>query len=119
MNILLDTHIFHWLEEYPEKISSNAKHFLASYEHNFFVSDVTFWEFALLTNSNKNKKGLIFKNKDKIDAFINKILLKNNIDTLSISPLAAKKFYELPTYHSDIFDRMIIAQALSMNMAII
>ena len=46
-------------------------------------------------------------------------MLENNITLLNISPEHAGLVATMPFHHRDPFDRLIIAQALSENIAII
>jgi PIN domain nuclease of toxin-antitoxin system len=116
MNIIVDTHIFHWMLEKPEKLSSEALSFIEDTDNRLFLSSVSIWEFGLLFESNQKRE---FKTKLNVEEFISQGLYDANIDLLPITPRDALALTKLPSYHDDLFDKMILAQAISNDYPII
>src|SRR3989339_79071 len=69
-----------------------------------FVSSASIWEIAI-----KTRIGKLDGNPDE---FVQAIA-QSGFQELAVSARHAAKVYELPPYHSDPFDRLLIAQAIS------
>ena len=103
MHILLDTHIFLWWLKDDRHLSKTARNLIVAADV-VFISSVTIWEAAI-----KIKLG-------KLDADINELVESIEKEGFVELPLTAKQAVivtELPTYHRDPFDRMLVAQAMS------
>lgn len=111
MRILLDTHILLWLLKDDPQLSSKAKYFITDSESELFFSPVSVCEISI-------------KHRVKPDIFpevpeeVRNDAIASGIKEL---PLESKDVYgvgELPAYHKDPFDRMLIAQAKAEQMAL-
>jgi len=103
MRILLDTHIFYWLFYEQRKLPSAARRILDEADAAF-VSAVSLWEIAI-----KVRVG-------KLKADIPELLCSLEAANLLELPVLARHtpiVATLPLYHSDPFDRLLIAQAIS------
>ncbi len=55
MNLLLDTHVFVWMHEDPNKISSRAFAELSNPSNKLFLSVVSVWELQIKIQAKKFK----------------------------------------------------------------
>ena len=112
MNYILDTHTFLWFIEDSPRLSQNALNILES-EALLFLSAASLWEIAIKVSMSKLTLPIMFAQ------FMNKHLQQNDISILPIQLPHLEEVARLPFYHRDPFDRLIIAQAIRENMAII
>ena len=113
MKLLLDTHAFIWLNTQPSRLSSNVMGLLTSGLHDFYLSIASPWEMQI--KSQLGKLSLDVSLSELIDTSVN----RNNISLLNIEFKHIDYLANLPLHHNDPFDRIMIAQALLENMAII
>jgi PIN domain nuclease of toxin-antitoxin system len=103
MRLLIDTQIFIWSVMDSEKLVPRARQIMLDAD-DIFVSAASIWEIAI-----KAKIGKLEGNPHEFaDA-----ITGSGFRELSISTHHAAMLHELPLYHRDPFDRMLIAQALS------
>ena len=106
---LLDTHVFLWFLSDDLKLKESAKNTIADKANPVFVSAATIWEISIKA---KLKKLKVPKN-------IEEYIAKSGFEDLSVSSVHASKTRNLPLYHRDPFDRMLISQATLDNLTII
>ena len=111
MKILLDTNALLWMA-YDNPRITPVSDIILDKKNSIFISTISLWEIAI-----KFRVG-------KIDADVIEIrekYLSDDSDFYEIS--LSSKYFEyllnLPRYHKDPFDHMIIAQAKYENMTII
>lgn len=112
MKVLLDTHTLIWYAEGIKKLSAKAQVELESPDNIKFVSVVSLWEIVVKANSNKIGFKQTFKE-------VNRFLINNNINLLSIDISHLNILLNLPYHHKDPFDRLLISQAITENFTII
>ena len=113
MKVLVDTHTFLWDLLGDRRSSRLAKQILKSDEHELFFSLVSLWEFSI-----KIKTG-------RLNALGSSVAyLRDEIENYSMTLLPIR--YEhilalesLPAHHSDPFDRLLIAQAITESLPIL
>jgi PIN domain nuclease of toxin-antitoxin system len=103
MRILLDTHIFCWWFYEPERLSDQAFKVLHGAEERF-VSSASIWEVAIKVRLGK-------MNADPLELFDQ--IEPNGFQELPVWSKHALLVAKLPMHHSDPFDRLLIAQAIS------
>lgn len=103
MHILLDTHLFIWWLKADRQLSKKARSIIQDAEE-VYISSASIWEAAI--------KIQIGKLEVKMDNLIRSIESEGFIE-LPITAKHAGIVAELPQYHRDPFDRMLIAQAMS------
>lgn len=106
MRLLLDTHIFCWWFYEPERLSRETILLMQSAERTF-VSSASIWEVAI-----KARLG-------KIDADPHKLfdqIAANGFHELPVWSKHALLVATLPMHHTDPFDRLLIAQAISESL---
>jgi len=112
MNLLLDTHTLIWLLEGDELLSAVAKEQIENPANTNFVSVATFWEIAIKISLNKLKMQISIEN-------LKQLIWENGIEILPITIENALFVRQLPFYHKDPFDRLLIAQAINENMILV
>ncbi len=113
MKLLIDTHIFLWLNGDTSKLSQNFKVLCNSGEHDFYLSTASAWEIQIKHQLGKLSLPL------SVAELVNKNTQENNIRLLPIELSHISYLEQLPPHHKDPFDRMIIAQAMLENMTIV
>lgn len=112
MNYLIDTHILIWYLEGDKKLSEESKSLIDNAENEVYVSIVGLWEIAIKISLGKLKISIPFENfKEILDKSSFEILDLNFADLINLQKLAF--------HHSDPFDRLLIAQAISNNFILI
>lgn len=103
MKLLLDTHIFLWLNADDPRLSKKAR-VLIDEAQEVFVSSVGFWELAI-----KISRGDLVADLEELKS----ALYSNNFTLLPVTVEHACSTATLPWYHKDPFDRMLVAQAIT------
>jgi len=113
MKLLLDTHIFIWWADQPEKLSPAALSALEDETNELLLSVASVWEMQIKIQLGKLKLSLPLKE-----------LVKNQQETndLMVSPVALTHVLALdalPFHHKDPFDRLLIAQSISDGLTVV
>lgn len=109
MNIIIDTHIFLWLVYEPKKVESLYMKYLEDTSNNIYLSSISIAEMMI-----KKSIGNL-----EIEFNILEVLDDMGVEILDFDGISALRLVELPFYHKDPFDRMIISQAISNGYKII
>ena len=113
MRVLLDTHAFLWWVGDSPKLSEDAREIIANEQNEPVFSVVSAWEIAIKADVGK------LKLPDSPEKFVNEQLSRNTLDVLPIYIRHALGVHSLPDHHRDPFDRLLVAQAASENLAIL
>ena len=113
MRLLLDTHIFIWWADQPEKLSAAALSALENEANELLLSVASVWEMQIKIQLGKLKLSLPLKE-----------LVKNQQETnnLTVSPVALTHVLALdalPFHHKDPFDRLLIAQSIEEDLTLV
>jgi len=113
MKLLLDTHIFIWWANEPEKLSQKALEALHEGGNDLILSVVSAWEIQI-----KIQLGKLRLSKSLAE------LVKSQRETneLEILPLELGHVLTLdtlPFHHKDPFDRLLIAQCVSERLTLV
>ncbi len=103
MRLLIDTQIFIWAVIDSDHLSEHARQIMLD-AAEVFVSAASIWEIAI-----KAKLGKLEGDPRVFAAAI----VESGFRELVISARHTCMVYELPLYHRDPFDRLLVAQALS------
>lgn len=109
---LIDTHALVWWFEGREKLSFKARHTIENLETSIYVSAASAWELAIKSDIGK------FRSRELVDNLDREIRQEGFIE-LPISIEHALLAGSLRAKQKDPFDRMLIAQALIQNVAVI
>jgi PIN domain nuclease of toxin-antitoxin system len=112
MDLLLDSHTLVWWFSEPAKLSRRASSLMADSENTVLVSAATAWELAIKVNLGK------------LDALPFVVALplyirEEGFLELPIEVQHATRAGLLPLHHRDPFDRLLVAQAQSLNIPIL
>ena len=101
MRLLLDTHVLLWALENDRRLGPTARRAIETTENEVYVSSATAWEIAL-----KRAAGKLDAPKD-LATWIGRTAFRS----LAIEIEHAVASADLPNYHRDPFDRLLVAQA--------
>jgi PIN domain nuclease of toxin-antitoxin system len=107
--ILIDSHVLIWWLKEPEKLSSLHYTLIENPANNIMISIASLWELHI--KASLQKLSLPENFFTEID--------KNQFSILEISQNHLSRILELPQYHRDPFDRLIISQAMAEKIPII
>ena len=110
--VLLDTHTFLWWADDDRRLSSSARRAIEAATDGFF-SLVSCWEMAI-----KVSRGRLTLAKP-VERFVPEQLGLNAFQVLPIDLDDVARVATLPFHHRDPFDRLLIAQALNDELAIV
>ena len=113
MNILLDTCTFLWIANDAKELSTQAKKLYQNTDNLIFLSSVSVWEIVV-----KNKLGKL-PLPEEAEIFINKICKIYFIKIISLDINAIFQLTNLPDFHRDPFDRMLICQAIDQDLILL
>lgn len=113
MPVLLDTHTLIWAMEGDPRLTATAKRLLEDPAQVKIVSIVSGWEIAIKMGVGKLTLAVPFTDlfQDRLDAWGFKLL--------PIECPHLHRLLDLPRHHGDPFDRLIAAQSLSEDLALI
>jgi PIN domain nuclease of toxin-antitoxin system len=110
---LLDTNVFLWSSGAPEKLNREAAAILSSATSEAYLSAASSWEIAI-------KFALrALKLPSSPSQFVPDAMRVLSLRSLEISHFHSLAAGELPAYHRDPFDRMLIAQAGAENLVLL
>jgi len=109
---LLDTHVVMWIAENSPMLSNKAKEAILNINTEKYVSIVSAWEIAIKLGTKKLE--LI----GGLPEFF-KIVDDNGFLMVSIEREYLLQMANLPDYHKDPFDRMIMTTAIAEGMTLI
>jgi PIN domain nuclease of toxin-antitoxin system len=113
MKVLVDTHTFLWELLDDHRSSRLARQMLKSDEHELFFSLVSLWEFSI-----KIKTGRLNALGSSV-AYLRAEMENYSMQLLPIRYEHILQLEALPAHHSDPFDRLLIAQAITESLPIL
>ena len=113
MLYLLDTHVLIWWLTADKRLSPEAADVIRSRKNLLYWSTESSWEMSI-----KYALGRLELD-EPLEILIPAELAKNQIEIMPIENEQAILAGQLPLYHKDPFDRMLIAQAQLESMEII
>ena len=113
MRLLLDTHAFLWWVADSAELSSRARRAIAARKNECFVSLASCWEMAIKVSIGKLELD------GTIERFVPNHLTANGFHELPIDVRHTARVTRLPFHHRDPFDRLLAAQALEEDLAIV
>ncbi len=113
MKLLIDTHIFLWLNSEPEKLPLAAYNACCDPQNQLYLSHVSPWEIQI-----KQQLGKV-QLRAALPELIETQIRENGLNMLPIELAHIYSLSQLPYHHNDPFDRLIIAQAKTESMVIV
>jgi PIN domain nuclease of toxin-antitoxin system len=114
VKVLLDTHAFLWWVADDPRLSPRARRILAESANEVYFSAASGWELAI-----KARLGRLSVGGADIADFVAEQLAVNGFQVLPVNLSHALRTYALPDHHKDPFDRMLVAQAISEELALV
>lgn len=112
MNYLVDTHILLWYMVGDKRIDKEVQYKIEEANNLIFVSNASLWEIAIKISIGKLKlKGSLQDLRDFLD--------EKGFEVLEFDINDLEVMQNLPFYHQDPFDRLIVAQGKSKSLEII
>jgi PIN domain nuclease of toxin-antitoxin system len=113
MKYLLDTVVWLWSVGDTERLNKTGLAILKNGEEELYFSAASAWEIAIKTQLGK------YELPDQPGRYLPKRLAEQGIHSLPVAQRHALRICDLPLYHRDPFDRLLIAQAIEEQMLIL
>ena len=113
MRLLLDTRAFLWWVGASREFPRRSRSAIGSGRNECFVSVASGWEIAI-----KVSLGAL-KIEGALDRFLPEQLAANGFQPLPIDLKHCARVATLPFHHRDPFDRLLVAQALEEDLAMV
>lgn len=113
MRLLLDTQVFIWWDSEPEKLSPRIRAHCTNPGNFLSLSIASVWEMQI-----KIQLGKLYLDRP-LENIIEEHRQLNALELLSIDLPHVFALPDLPPYHKDPFDRLIIAQARTEQLTIV
>jgi PIN domain nuclease of toxin-antitoxin system len=113
VRVLLDTHTFLWWISDSPKLSDVAREAIADERTQPIFSVVSGWEITIKAGVGK------LEIPGSPGRFLSEQLSRNDVEILPIYLRHALRVYDLPDHHKDPFDRLLVAQALAEDLALV
>ncbi|HXU99377.1 MAG TPA: type II toxin-antitoxin system VapC family toxin [Caulobacteraceae bacterium] len=114
MKLLLDTHVALWAISEPERLPPPIREAVADPANDVFVSVVSLWEIAIKHGLGRGSTGMPVSAARALERFD-----EVGFSVLTMTAQHAVTVEALPAHHTDPFDRLIVAQALSEPMRLL
>jgi PIN domain nuclease of toxin-antitoxin system len=112
MAYLLDTHTFLWFISGDNQLPESSKEIIKNLNESCFLSAASLWEITIKHQLKKLELGISL---EELFEFVD----RNQIEIIPINSIHLLQLSQIPFYHNDPFDRLIIAQAISENLKLI
>jgi len=112
VTVLLDTHALIWWMEEAERLSLRARATIQNPKNRILISAAVAWELAIKVKAGKFSPASLV---DKLDHYLEQAALLEPTITIEHATRAGS----LPLHHRDPFDRLLVAQALSLQIPIV
>ena len=113
MKYLIYTHTLLWIVTKDQKLSEKAKKLYLNTEKLIFFSLASVWEIAIKISLKK------LSIEEPLKDFIQSQIKGNDIKILNIEIKHILSLENLPYYHCDPFDRLIISQSMNENIPVL
>lgn len=114
MRFLLDTHIALWWITYNPKLSVRTRRLIEDDDNDVYLSVASIWEIGIKNARPKGLPGDILMSGEEALAEFQQA----GLEILPIRARHAEIAGDLPPFHGDPFDRMLVAQALSESLTL-
>jgi PIN domain nuclease of toxin-antitoxin system len=109
VRLLLDTHALLWFYLGDPQLSNPAMAAIVDPINIKLISPATYWEIAIKLNTGKYTLSVSY------DEFVQEAVYDNGFMILPIEPRHTAALISLPCHHKDLFDRMLVGQAIPSN----
>ena len=112
MNLLLDTHVALWAITDSPRLSTRARELIVAPRSSIWVSAATVWEITI--KHSLGRGDMPVSGQDALRYF-----RESGYRLLAIEAEHAAAIADLPPHHHDLFDRLLVAQALTEPMRLL
>jgi len=105
LRLLIDTHVFLWLETEPERVAAATQTILEDADNELYLSVVSGWEIAIKYAIGK----LALPTAPPV--YVPTRIARGGFHELDVTMTHALAVSGLPPHHDDPFDRLLVAQA--------
>lgn len=113
MKFLQDTQCWLWWFAQPERLNQEAITQIADETNELWLSVASVWEIGIKVAIGK------LPLPEPLDSYISSRMMQLGVRSLSIKVSHALQASALPLDHRDPFDRMLIAQAIALEMMLV
>ena len=113
MKILLDTHIFVWWDDEPERLSKRAFDLCSNPANTLVLSVASVWELQIKYALEK------LTLRAPLSQIIGDQQRENGVEILPVTLSHVFALENLPPIHKDPFDRLLIAQSITENISLL
>jgi PIN domain nuclease of toxin-antitoxin system len=113
MKLLLDTHVFIWWDSSPSRLSSKAVALCQDRANEILLSVASVWEMQIKIQLGKLNLTV------PLNELIERQQERNGVTILDVTLQHVLALRDLPPYHRDPFDRLLIAQANVENITLV
>jgi PIN domain nuclease of toxin-antitoxin system len=114
VKLLLDTHVWIWSQEDPDRLGPQTRRFLLSAEHENHVCTISTLELARLAAM--GAVGLSIALREWVERALSALLAK----TVAVSHEIAMEAYALPEpFHQDPADRLLVAASRCLDLTML
>lgn len=113
MRYLLDTCTWIFLLTGDRELKEQQKQIILDPQNNIYISVVSVWEMAIKVQKGKLKLPKSLQN------LIFEACVKDNFKILNLDVFSVLNTKNLPDYHKDPFDKILISQAIENDLIII
>lgn len=113
MNLLLDTATFLWYVSADPRLPAPTRDLIRSAEHDVWLSVVSIWEVVVKAQIGR------LKLPGPAWAYVTAERERHAIASLPLEEGAIANLAKLPAFHRDPFDRMLICQALHLELTLV
>lgn len=110
--LLLDTHVFLWFVMDDPRLTDTAASLIADIGLSKHISLASLWEIAIKSQLKKLNLGTSY------DTFVQEYITAREVELIPIDLGHLSVYSSLPLHHHDPFDRMLIAQAIALDIPI-
>ena len=111
--VLLDTHAFLWFVFDDPRLSKCAEEVILDPKVEKILSMGSLWEIVIKTQLDKLRLGM------KIEELVEEHIVGRVLTLLPIEMPHLFTYFQLPLHHRDPFDRLLVAQALTLNLPVV
>jgi len=112
VNLLLDTHVFLWLQTEPERLGEHL-HLVEDRRNDLLVSAASSWEIAIKYQLGK------LPLPEAPERYVPRRVRAIGAHAIAVEHSHALAVANLPALHRDPFDRLLVAQALLLQLTIV
>jgi len=112
MKYLIDTHILIWFVEGNERLDEDVRSLIANPVNEIYISQASLWELTIKISIGKLSLSISVS---ELEMF----LINHDFQIIETKFIHYDKLQNLPFYHQDPFDRLIISQAQAEDYTIV